>query len=85
MGRAKAKGEGFDITCVEVGWNAFIYHVWKERNNRVFKQKEEDGEQVMEYIKFAVRYRLAGLRKVAADEVNISLSNTWGLFDTIFG
>ena len=70
---------------LRVGWNAFIYHVWKERNNKIFKQKEENGDQIMEHIKFAVRYRLAGLRKVAIDEVNMSLSNTWGLFDLIFG
>ena len=27
-----------------VGWNALIYQVWRERNNRLFKQKEETTE-----------------------------------------
>ena len=72
----RLKGKALISHVLRVGWNAFIYHVWKERNNRVFKQKEEDGDQIIEHIKFAMRYKLAGLRKVVADEVNMSLSNT---------
>ena len=81
----RLKGKALISHVLRVGWNAFIYHVWKERNSRVFKQKEQDGDQIMEHVKFAVRYRLARLRKIVFNEVNMSLSNTWGLFYTIFG
>ena len=71
----RLKGKALISHVLRVGWKAFIYHVWKERNSRVFKQKK-DSDQIMEHIKFAMRYRYAGLRKITADEVNMSLSNT---------
>ena len=38
----------------------------------------------MEYIKETVRYRLARLRNVAKDPINLSLHSSWGLNDSIF-
>ena len=52
---------------MKVGWNAYIYHIWKERNSRIFMQKEENAEQILEHIKTSIRFRLTGLRRVAAD------------------
>ena len=80
----KVKGKSMISMVLRVGWNAFIYHIWRERNNRIFRNKEETKEQIMEHIKSVIRHRLAGLRCVNPDPVNLLLYDSWGLFDSIF-
>ena len=46
-------------------------------------QKEESPKQILEHIKSSIRFKLVGLKGVAADTVNVSLCNTWSLFDSI--
>ena len=53
-------------------------------NGRIFGKMEQIVEQIIDHIKLAVRYRLASLKKMAPDIVNISLYKSWGLFDSIF-
>ena len=79
----KLKGKALITMVLKVGWSAFIYEIWRERNRRIFKQKEENTEHILEHIKTTVRYRLGGLKNVAADTINTSLRDTWGLFDSI--
>ena len=74
----KLKGKALISIVLKVGWNAFIYHVWRERNNRLFKQTEQAKEQIMEKIKEVVRHRTAKLRNVAIDPVNMALHRSWG-------
>ena len=38
----------------------------------------------MMHIKTTIRHRLAGLRSVNPDSVNLFLHDSWGLFDSIF-
>ena len=52
--------------------------MWRERNNRLFRQKEETKEQILEHVKEAVRHRLAKLKNVAKDPINMSLYSSWG-------
>ena len=79
----RLRGKALISKLLRIGWNAYMYHIWKERNNRIFVQKEESPEQILEHIKSSVRFRLAGLKRVAADTVNVSLCNSWCLFDSI--
>ena len=55
---------------LKVNWNACIYYVWKERNNRIFFQKEETTERIVEHIKEVVRIILTKMKNVEADDVN---------------
>ena len=80
----RLRGKAFISKILMIVWNACIYHIWKERNNRIFKQKKESPEQILEYIKVSIRLRLAGLKSVVVDTVNVSLCNSWCLFDSIF-
>ena len=59
-------------------------HVWKERNNRIFSQKEETTERILNQIKEVVRLRLAKMKNVEADVVNRHLYRSWDLYDSIF-
>ena len=46
----RLKGKALISQLLRVGWTAFIYQIWRERNSRVFKQKEEDADQILEHI-----------------------------------
>ena len=48
-------------------WSVYIYFVWKERNDRLYKSKEETSEQVQDQIKQGTRLRLEGLHNVKPD------------------
>jgi len=36
----------------KVIWHACVWSVWKERNNRIFKDKAEDLAQLLDRVKF---------------------------------
>ena len=80
----KIRGKAMITTLLRVGWSAFIYHIWKERNCRLFQHKEETTLKILEDIMKVTWYRLAKLKKVEADEINIKLQKSWGLLDSIF-
>ena len=80
----RLKGKALISTLLRIGWNAYIYHMWKERNNRLFSQKEETKEQILEHVKETVRHRIAKLKNVAKDPINMFLHRSWGLFESIF-
>ena len=80
----KLKGKALLSKVLRIAWSSFIYHIWKKRNGRIFGKMEQTAEQIIDHIKLAVRHRLASLKNVAPDTVNISLYRSWGLFDSIF-
>ena len=80
----KLRGKALNTTILRVAWSAFVYHIWRERNYRVFQHREETSVKILEDIMKVIRYRLAKLKKVKADEVNIMLYRSWGLLDLIF-
>ena len=80
----KFRGKTMIITLLRVGWSAFVYHIWKERNYRLFQHREETNMKILEDIMEVIRYRLAKLKKVEAVEVNIMLHKSWGLLNLIF-
>ena len=46
----KFKGKALITKILKISWNAYIYCIWKERNNRLFVHKEDSIEQVLEHI-----------------------------------
>ena len=80
----KLKGKAMISTLLRVGWNAFVYHIWRERNCRIFQHHTESSMKFLEDIREVIQYRLVRLSKVKADEVHIALYRAWGLSDTIF-
>jgi hypothetical protein len=49
----------FTHSYFKVIWHACVWIVWKERNNRIFKDKAEDLEQLFDNVIF-LGYRLIG-------------------------
>ena len=78
------KGKSLTSIILRSTWSAYIYFVWKERNGRLYKSKEETREQVLEQIKQRTRIRLGGLTNIKLDHINNSLYRAWGLPQAIF-
>ena len=57
----RLKGKALITNLLKVGWSAFRYHIWKERNSRIFKQKKEDAEHILDHINTKIHYRFVGL------------------------
>ena len=80
----RLKGKALTSMLMRIAWSAFIYNIWRERNCRIYAQKSGTEEQILNKIKEVVRYRLAKLKNIQADSVNMFLHSSWGLTDSIF-
>ena len=69
---------------MRIVWNAFIYNIKRERNCRIYAQKFGTEEQILNKIKEVMRYRLAKLKNIKVDSVNMFFHSSWGLNDSIF-
>ena len=58
----RIKGKTMISILLKVACNAYIYYVQRERNFRVFVQKEKTMEQVMNHIRGAVHFQLEKLK-----------------------
>ena len=47
----RLKGKAMIAILLKAVWNAYIYHIWREKNNRIFAKKEGTIEQVLHHIK----------------------------------
>ena len=82
--RKRLKRKALISVLMRAAWNAYIYHIWRERNRRIFTQKEETGEQVLKHIKHDIRFRLDRMQNVKKDHVNMLLYRNWNLSEKIF-
>ena len=40
----RLKGKALISILLRIGWSAFIYHVWREHNNRIFNHVHRTGK-----------------------------------------
>ena len=74
------KGRKLVSAILRIAWRGCIYHVWRERNRRLYGNATETYQKAFEQIKEAVRIKLAGM-KFSATAANGRLCNGWGLHD----
>ena len=75
----KIKGKVLISIVLRMAWKALIYHIWCERNRRLHNGDAKSSSQMLERIKGEVCIKLAGLKNVAADDVNRRICSNWGL------
>ena len=75
----KLKGKSLIAIILRLAWRAAIYHIWRERNGRLYGQNSEAPSQIVKRIQFDVRIRTVGLKNIVNDSVNRMLCNNWGL------
>ncbi|XVF79236.1 hypothetical protein PTKIN_Ptkin14bG0204600 [Pterospermum kingtungense] len=71
----KLKGKALRSMILRLSWRACIYHLWRERNARIYTQVSHTPSQVAEKIREDVALKIAGLKKIADGEVNRRLSH----------
>ena len=77
------KGKKLISSLLHVAWKAFIYHVWREKNQRLYKHSTETTMQILEHIKEVIQIRLAGLKRVATMPFNRQLCKSFLFFFVI--
>ena len=75
----KLKGRSFISIFLRVAWRAFVYFMWRERNQRIYSQRAKTISCLLEQIKSIVRLKLSRLHNIVEDLVNRSLCKCWGL------
>lgn len=56
------KGKSTTTTIRKFTFNASIYHIWRERNQRMFNEKSLRVDMIIENIEFEVQTRVRGLQ-----------------------
>ncbi|KAI8530734.1 hypothetical protein RHMOL_Rhmol11G0082600 [Rhododendron molle] len=58
---------------------ATVYHIWRERNSRIFRNHGVDSTSVVNRIVDDVSARLCSWRRIPASVENHDLGLTWGI------
>lgn len=71
------KGKSLLCMILRIVWNAHIYAVQKERNNRLHSKPSQNVKQLLEQIKFVVQVQVSKVFHIALDHVNLRFSIAW--------
>ncbi|KAG5542616.1 hypothetical protein RHGRI_022217 [Rhododendron griersonianum] len=63
---------------------ASLYHIWLERNKRVFQGSQRDALSLVSVVKANIRSCLSLWRKVKCSARNQSLCAMWNISEAIF-
>ena len=73
------KGKALVSTVLRIAWKASIYHIWRDRNRRMYDQIYESPTQLVKHVMEAVQLRTLGVGNIADDPVNKNLCSNCGL------
>ncbi|GAV92938.1 zf-RVT domain-containing protein, partial [Cephalotus follicularis] len=81
---ANAVGIRFHHWMRRTGLAAAVYHCWRERNDRIFRNLASSPDQLLPRIAFDVSMKAALFLKVQDTPSNRALVENWGISDSIF-
>ena len=64
----KLKGRSLISILLRVAWRAFVYLIWRERNQKMYIQRAETVSCLLEHIKSIVRLKLNKLENIRLGE-----------------
>ena len=73
----------FSLIC-RLSFNAAIYHLWCERNRRIFARQNLPLPQLLMKVVRDIQQRLLSLTNISKDTVNVKLCHNFGLGNTLF-
>ncbi|XP_039013929.1 uncharacterized protein LOC120143760 [Hibiscus syriacus] len=73
------KGKSLLTTILKLSWTTYIYTLWEERNQRIFKDRHRSTNELLNVIIEAVRIQLKGKNINRADRINSNLCNAWDI------
>ncbi|GAV65526.1 zf-RVT domain-containing protein [Cephalotus follicularis] len=80
----RTKGKQFHRWMRRIGLAASIYHCWRERNNRIFRQSVASPSRVEERICFDVGSKAAFCRNILDSPTNRAIADNWNIDGNIF-
>lgn len=75
----RTRGKSNSSVMIQLVFSATVYHIWTERNGRVFQQKNKSVEAVILGIVADIRACLMGWKQVPNFAENKSLRRVWGM------
>ena len=79
------KGKSFSAITKRIAWGATIYHLWRQRNSRVFENIFSPADAIFHLICNDVRLRISSFQKVADNPVNRAMCERWSFPLNILG
>ena len=79
------KGKSFSAIIKRIAWGATIYHLWRQRNNRVYENIFSPADAIFHLICNDVRLRISSFQKVADNPVNRAMCERWSFPLNILG
>ncbi|KAE8662818.1 hypothetical protein F3Y22_tig00113124pilonHSYRG00138 [Hibiscus syriacus] len=73
------RGKSLITTLLKISWNAFIYFIWQEMNQRIFQGRQRSIDILLNDIIETVSIRLRGKAINRHDSTNQLLCNAWGI------
>ncbi|KAL4309145.1 hypothetical protein GQ457_01G033170 [Hibiscus cannabinus] len=72
------KGKSLRVLLLKLAWASFVYHIWEERNRRIFRGDSRDCNGLLNCIRETIRIRVQG-KVTCIDDVNRQLGIAWGI------
>ena len=73
------KGKSFCAILKRIAWGATIYHLWRQRNSRVYENIFTPADAIFHIICNDVRLRVSSFQKVADNPRNRAMCERWSL------
>ncbi|KAG5564904.1 hypothetical protein RHGRI_000940 [Rhododendron griersonianum] len=77
-------GNGLQQSLYKMVLAASLYHIWLERNNRVFQGFPRDALALMSVVKLDIRSCLSLWRRVKRSSKNQRLCALWNISQAVF-
>ncbi|GKU95321.1 hypothetical protein SLEP1_g8694 [Rubroshorea leprosula] len=68
---------------IKLAWNATMYHVWRERNNRIYRQQFKSVSQIVNDILFDARNKVLAFAAPKSSSLPMSIAVQWGLAEVL--
>ena len=66
----KLKGKALISIMLRIAWKASIYHICRERNNRLYGQIPESSAQLFHYVRDAIQIKTGDLVNITENHIN---------------
>ena len=80
-----AKGKSFCSITKRIAWGATIYHLWRQRNSRIYENIYSPADAIFHLICNDVRLRISSFQKVVDNLVNRAMCERWSFPLNILG
>ena len=79
------KGKSFCSITKRIAWGATIYHLWRQRNSRIYENICSPADAIFHLVCNDVRLGISSFQKVVDNPMNRAMCERWSFPLNIFG